>query len=447
VKNVSPAAWITTILAMLIVTWGGSAHAQEWLRNRRYGEGPGIRLGDTLVLHPGLGVEGGYDTNFFYAENATGTGRLRVTAHLDLATRPPQRTESEEGEESEEHQGNVSFRLGVSAAYLEYLTGVEYIAAHRNVDLTGLLDLVFLPGRTFSVFLNDTFIRSVEPRNEEGTPAGEEPIYTYNRDTNDARITFQYAPGSGTLELRLGYAFQLRYFEDGGAKLAYLGNYTAHHVFMNVRWRFLPKTALIFTGSFRPIMHADGATDDTRTVHDSYHVRGAIGLVGLLTRRFSLLFQIGYGAGFYVDGGPDYENVVGRLDLRFHITPTAQLSLGYSRDFYDGLFADYYSGDRVALTYDHLIAGRVMLSLSGGFAYLNYSEFQDPFGGGGTVDRADPMLDASLFVEYRIRDWIAINATVRYLGNLTDFVAYYEDGVDPGNFHQVLALAGVRAMY
>lgn len=395
------------------------------------------------MLHPGLGVEGGYDTNFFYADNPVGAGRLRITAHLDLATRSPQRTEDEEGVSE---RGTVSFRLGAAVAYLEPLSQYNHIQNHRNADISALLNLHILPGRTFSIILNDIYTRATEPRNQEGLPVGEEPIYTYNRDTNSARLAFVYSPGGQTFDLRFGYGFRLRYFEDGSPSLAYLGNYTSHEGFVNMRWRFLPKTALLFTGSFNYISHQDGTVAGAREVHDSYNVRGAVGLVGLFTRRFSLLLQVGYGAGFYTGGGPDYDNFLGKLELRFHVTPTARISLGYSRDFFDSVFSDYYTRDRVTLSYDHLIAGRVMLALSAGFSYLDYAQFTDPTGS-GTTDRADPMLDGMLFVEYRIRDWLAINATVRYLGNLTSFVSTAGTVEDPGSFHQVMVLGGVRAMY
>ena len=45
-----------------------SALAQEWLKDRRYEEGAGIRTGD-LELHPGIGGEVGYDSNYFLRTN------------------------------------------------------------------------------------------------------------------------------------------------------------------------------------------------------------------------------------------------------------------------------------------------------------------------------------------------------------------------------------------
>lgn len=427
-------------LGCALLLTASTASAQEWLSNRSSEEGPGVRLGQSLVFHPGVGVEGGYDTNVFYSdENTPGAGRLRISVNLDLATRPPQRRT--DGEGRVQRSRNLEFRLGIAAAYNEYLSGLDVVQEHRNVDLNAGFDLNILPGRVFSVMISDTYVRSVQPQNEVGPR-------NFNRDYNDAQIYFQIAPGGGMFDLRIGYNLQLTYYEDSDFPgLQYTGNFLGHNVFANLRWRFLPKTALVFSGSFTPILaFDDGAPPpDTRVNHDQYQTRATVGLVGLLTRRFSLLLQAGYGGAYFTGGEiPYYETFIGRLELQFHITPTARLRFGYDRDFFPTPFSDYYNRDRVAATYSHLIAGRVLLELTAGFSYIDYSSELNV--GGEAQDRRDPMVDVKLFADYRIRDWIAINATLAYLGNFTDFVATYA-GTDPGSFQHFLALAGVRAMY
>ena len=80
-------------LALLVLVFLPTvASAQVWLPERASREGPGIKLGDSLLLHPGLGVEGGYDTNALRRNNdEAGSGRLRVTPYLDIATRDDKR--------------------------------------------------------------------------------------------------------------------------------------------------------------------------------------------------------------------------------------------------------------------------------------------------------------------------------------------------------------------
>src|SRR5438132_12320940 len=97
--------------AVLALGFGYSSvsSAQEppvWLKDRRYGEGMGIRTGD-LELHPGIAGEFGYDSNYFLRSDKN-TGpiadlpvvpalRLRIPPSFSLATISPQRREAEGG--------------------------------------------------------------------------------------------------------------------------------------------------------------------------------------------------------------------------------------------------------------------------------------------------------------------------------------------------------------
>jgi hypothetical protein len=107
----------------------GSASAQEWLKDRRYQEGSGIRVGD-LELHPGIGGEIGYDSNWFLRTHKTapagqefvngppnneavGAGVLRLTPSFSVSTLSPQRLEGTEGNAS---GASTSTRSGRSAS-------------------------------------------------------------------------------------------------------------------------------------------------------------------------------------------------------------------------------------------------------------------------------------------------------------------------------------------
>src|SRR5258708_32969210 len=70
----------TSVVAVILLATGAAAaqsqtptssDAPQWLKDRRYGEGIGIRAGD-LELHPGIAGEVGYDSNWFLRTNKTG---------------------------------------------------------------------------------------------------------------------------------------------------------------------------------------------------------------------------------------------------------------------------------------------------------------------------------------------------------------------------------------
>src|SRR5690606_26749332 len=90
------------VLATLLVILSAASarvEAQAWLEDRARREGPGIRLGN-LELHPGLGVEAGYDSNVFLSPSGDRfeSGILRITPHLDLSTLGPERRATREGD-------------------------------------------------------------------------------------------------------------------------------------------------------------------------------------------------------------------------------------------------------------------------------------------------------------------------------------------------------------
>src|SRR3954463_3886907 len=71
-----------------------AAQDQVWLKDRRYSEGIGYRVGD-FELHPGISGEFGYDSNYLHASDApVASLRLRVTPSLSLSTLSKSRLES-----------------------------------------------------------------------------------------------------------------------------------------------------------------------------------------------------------------------------------------------------------------------------------------------------------------------------------------------------------------
>ena len=60
------------------------AHAQGWLSDRKYSEGIGIKAGD-FEIHPGIGGEAGFDSNWFLRTYNTGFVNGCPTACPDAA--------------------------------------------------------------------------------------------------------------------------------------------------------------------------------------------------------------------------------------------------------------------------------------------------------------------------------------------------------------------------
>src|SRR4051795_3214671 len=81
-------ARLQLIAALTVALSPMTAAAQAWVSNPDFSEGIGIRAGN-FELHPGVGAEFGYDSNYFRAaesEHPVDALKLRVTPSLSIRT-------------------------------------------------------------------------------------------------------------------------------------------------------------------------------------------------------------------------------------------------------------------------------------------------------------------------------------------------------------------------
>lgn len=441
------------VLSALLLPVGASAQT-SWLADRGRAEGPGFRVGD-FELHPGIGAEIGWDSNLYYTEDdgssgahAIDTGILRITPHFLFSTISEQRRQ--EGEARDDAAVSalpmVAFRGGISAAYYEFFAAPE----RRNVDLMGSLRLQVLPGRPFSFSLWDEFSRGVRPFTENGAQS-------QARIRNQAGLDLAFQTDGGVVQVTAGYAFNLDFFEDS---IFQYGNSFDHRITLRESFRFLPQTALIH--------------DTVVDVHDYYsrtsvaptlllnnaRLRSRLGINGAITNEIGVMAMVGYGAGFFegsvVDGVPydqDYESIVAQVELRWDIMEGMQLAIGYDRDFFPSFVGNYYSRDRGYMRFQTLVGGAFLLALDFDAAYMDFGLIRGGTPGRGIIDasageRDDVRIGAGLFGEYRFTDWLAVNATLRYSGQLTDYRFTSAMGVlDPAQYNKFEVFGGVRVFY
>jgi hypothetical protein len=369
-----------------------------------YGEGPGFRLGSApLVIHPGLAVEGGYDSNVFYLpSNETASALLRLRAHVDLATLPPQAFENDHSTADPK----VDFRLSAQAEYREYLTSNETVRQQRSINLLGSADLAFLPRGPFTLRLSDVFMRTVDPRTE--VLAG-----SYTRDFN--RLGFLASYRWGGLEVGVGDYFQLNIWETPDLKF---GNDLSDEGQAFARLRVLPQTQV--SASVR----AGWVHYNNNAVIDSVPVRALIGATTLFTSWLGASVNVGYGNSLNQKNA-SYNNVIGSADLRFMLPLAARITLGYDRDFYDSLFANYYSDDHVMLAYDMPFIGRFAGHIDGGVRFRHYASLVAPTVLGAmsynSPTRDDLVYEVHAEVTMRALDWLAFAVSYGLVADHTDF--------------------------
>lgn len=441
-----------SLAALFVVASSSSvalAQGQPWIRDRAYGEGIGIRVGD-LELHPGIAGEFGYDSNYFQRaddEDPIDTFRFRETLSLSLSTLGERRRDAL----GPATPAALQFRANTFAAFSQFLAAdsddQDLMSDQNHIDAGINFLLNILPTRPIGADLYGDFVRAAEPSNDPATEAA------WDRDSLRLGAGVTWRPGGGLFDWRFGYEFRFNYFEQD----AFQGlNNTHHYVNTRGRFRFLPRTALLYDAEYGWIRYSNEDTDR----NDAETVRSRIGINGLVTTRFSLLALAGWSASFYEPTARvarNYDSFTGQVEARYFILPQPRLqpgdatvglssiAAGYTRDFTNSYLGDFYSRDRVYLGFSYFIGGRFVVDLQGGYSRIGHPDlFWNDDGSLRKAAFSENRIDAQLFAEYRVSDIVGINTTVRYDASLEDNRIQVSRAVadDPGTAEDEGAPAG-----
>jgi hypothetical protein len=451
----------------------GSAAAQEFLKDRRFSEGAGIRAGD-IELHPGIAAEGGYDSNWFLRSNKTapdnvnseptvpveGTGLMRFTPSLTLSTVGVQRTEGGDGFLQ---PAPLRFRASLDATYRLFFGNSE-TTDQRNLSANATARADIFPDRPVGGSIFAGYGREVRPTVAAATANGgifgnPDNSFTRNRVNGGAELALQ--PGSGTLDVRFGYQFTGLLFEEQVGKS--FNNFT-HDVTVRNRWKFRPRTALFHNTSVQFLTFPDKAGTNI-FLQDQTPLRSTLGLTGLITNGFGLTAAAGYGTTLSNDGSvsfnKQFDSLVAQVEGTFYLTanPATQdpskvslsvstLSLGYTRDFQTSYLSSFYSSDRGYARLAYFIGGRALVSLEGGVAALSYPDVFQVQGTTPTLVKTeftDVRANSTLFGEYRFTDAFGVNATIEYAQNFSGSrIPQGQPTFFDMNWQRIQAFLGVR---
>jgi len=444
--------------------WSRPAHAQAWLGDRKNAEGAGIKAGN-LELHPGVGAEVGYDSNWLLRSNDTApnllngppsaprenAGLLRVTPSLSLRTLGAQRAAGQITMPA------VAFDARLSGTYREFI-GSDVIRDQRNMSVSADAKVLLAPSRPISFDLLAGYTRAIRP-NTVGDPG-----VSFNTSSPYVGGDLKINPGRGTFDIAAGYRFTATLFEQQAAR-GY--SMLRHDVNVSENWRFRPRTSLFHTTNlgFVNYMSPDLAAT---ALNNSTPLRTRFGLNGLLFDRFGATAALGYGASFMSNGREStrqFDSIIGNAELRFYLSgnpdqqvtnylPAAQstLALGFERDFQVAFLGNANIVHRGYLSLSAFLAGRVLLTVSGGLSAVGFDPVFLNSGGGTqtqvtnafTVVRAD----AQVYGEYRFSNSFALTATGRYTQSISDQLIPYNNfataGVFSMSWQRFEAFAGVR---
>jgi hypothetical protein len=407
------------------LTAAGEARAQFWLSDRAAAEGRGIRAGD-FELHPSIGGEFGYDSNATGGPPGSALARpalrLRITPSFAISTLGGQRTSMTSGA-SPSALPTANFRANVALIYHHFfdvpgamplMAGV----AGGNLGAQAGFRLDMFPGRTWQFSLFDDFSRIVQ-----GTPEFGVSLFTYNRIQNVGGFEAVYAPNGGVLDARLTYTNRVAIFENAQFDDY---NFMSNEVALRNRWRFLPKTALMWEGVVAYMNYFNPMA--TTGLFNSLPVRTRIGLNGLLTEKLGLLVMVGY-QGTYFSSGDNADTIVGQAELRYLFSRLTSFRVGLIRDVQPSLLGNYYIRNQAYAGINQTFGGRFYVSAEGSIGWNQYGIVSDPTGTARSplFMTPDPTgrfgalrVQAVGFGEYRFSDVVGVNATLQASVNSTD---------------------------
>ena len=427
-------------LALAAVLSLPAAATAQFEGERAGNEGPGFKAG-RLVLHPGLSLEGGYDSNVFLQNvNEEDSFILRLTGYLDVATEPPKR--QREGDAAKPVPQKIQFRGGLGASYYHYFNGrvPESVAADAHVDFK------YNPSEVFTLHVRDEFLRSVRPFTNPNTLEG--ATTSYGRNTNTATLDLIGRSKSQVLEGHLGYTNFIEFFDSS---VFNYGNSLTHRVPALLSWSFFPSSALVWMAEYaNQQFDADRVANSSTLLSDNNRVTNSIGYNGALTERFSLTAMIGYAAGFY-GLGDDFDGVIGRVEARYKPRPTISLFAGYEHDYRPSFIGNFTRIHRLHADTRFVLSGALQLGIR---AWVSFDKSGLALAPDGTLlgnqpYREDIRFYAGLFGEYRFKAWLALFGQIGYLADFTDFQYFgTQPLLDPGGSYQRFdAWLGLRVFY
>ena len=396
---------------------GRSAFAQEvtigyqGLPSKSSGESnTGVQISDGVLLHAGIGVEAGYDTNVFYAPtNTIGSSIFRFMPYAELtnATRT--------GAAARE----LSFDAHAGLQYRHYGNSEVSNAGYADSWNPNAGISLSLGNAAFGFGVADVFARIEDAPYANSTGVGGVPPrgVGIERSNNQFSAEGRWSPGGGRLTAILRFTNMVNIYDDNSQQSYSFANAMTNTLMLDVAWKWLPKTAIFLNASQGYIYYLNQSQATANKLANSYPLYVTTGLRGLLTEKTSAVLTLGYVNGFYTDGtstggflGSTY------LDLAFtaRLTQLSRAVLGFRHDFVNAVISNFAYQETAYASYIQQIAGRLALDLSARYAYLSY---QGQTGDITQQGRVDNFFQVGATLDYFMRNWAYLGVGYSLLDN------------------------------
>jgi hypothetical protein len=268
----------------------------------------GIKIGDGR-LHPFLSLEGKYDSAIGYFGMPP-----QLIGDIGFSVRPGLRFEL--------LNPNNIFTFQGAGEYVWFpgiLTSASREASRFQADV--LIDGQFNKQGMVELDVNDQLTRS-DRTNNPGSPIGLLSLY------NNLRVAVPIRPGGGAIEIKPKGAWGIEFFEPliSSAAIGPVSqfNYSRFEGGLEARWRFLPKTAVVFDSLYTHQVYLNGAANaPTASI-----LRTQLGVSGLITSKVSLLLMAGYSGSYLTSTVHTFS---GQAEVALLLSQNFNARIGYLR--------------------------------------------------------------------------------------------------------------------
>lgn len=399
------------------------------------GDDVGVQFLGDFVLHPGLAVQFGFDSNVFYEEDAEGVETSPI-----LMVMPTVRVDTPDPR-------SIRIMFNTQLLWRYYPSDNTAIQSQSGIHLLGDLAFQINPRGLMSFTVYDVVRRNENP------PSGPSNS-SVNRFYNEAGLTFALHPGGADRTSRMGFT--------GQASVGYGIDLWDEDLQLDrsliltnaqVKYYFLPKTAFTVRADWDFISYDQQTRvlnfysdpfdlqedfEETLTNVDSSPLRLSGGVAGLLTRWLSFSVSGGYAFSNY-DSEPSYEGWVAAGRLGFFFTSDVHFTAGWERGFTDSSFGNYREHDRFSGSLN-IDLGNWLVGAGGGYEIQRYAPIEVPFAEiqsqivqlYSTGERVDPVITGEAFISWNYLEWARLALYYNFAANMTDFVVFTGVPSGPG---------------
>lgn len=322
-----------------------------WARYQipRVQDAEGLRVGDRTTFHGGFAVPLGLDSNVFLEtreEDPRVAAFIFPTGWIGIGNRelrdgllmtPPERS------------GRIlDYNVSAIAGFRQYLARDVVVRSQPRFSVGATARLVLLPGRRFSIVLNEDFFRGANSGNYELNGR----LFNFNRIDHDGELTLVGRPGGGRLSMAFGYRSGLVLFSHPSL---FRANRLVNGFLHETKWRVLPQSAIFLRYTLDYTYYFCCTETNLGRNEDNFAHRITGGFRGQLLRKLVLEVGLGWGLGFYRTDPDDndFSSFIGEAALDYYPTLRSRIRVELFRRFSDSLWGNYFVDNGAAVSLQH----------------------------------------------------------------------------------------------